>query len=474
MENKLQVMPVPGAVRRDNRFTLRVRCAGQEDWTDVPLYAVKVDMHNVRQAAAAIFDFSCPVEVCIRPHLPWVYSAVVRPLSKGIIPDCDGREIRFTLDKPADLMIEVNDERFHCLHLFAGAVSDSPQENILRLEGSPNGNRTAETRRLLPRLAAMPKGRTLVFGPGFHVIDEYLFPVASDTNIHLEAGAVVLGGFVLQSVENVRITGHGVILQEGIHRYSGINGIRVSHSRNVHIEGITFINPAHYTVYLGGSEDVTIRGIRSFSCEGWSDGIDMMSCRKVHVDGCFLRTSDDCIAVYGRRWEYNGDTQDVLVENCTLWADVAHPTIIGTHGDYEHDGNVLERITFRNIDILEHHEPQPGYLGCLAVNVGDKNIARDILYEDIRIEHIEHGKLIDVQVKCNPDYNPAPGKGIENVTFRNIRCDCVPPVASVIAGYSPEHRVSGVRLENVSVCGKPADVRVLEYAENVQFIHPEA
>jgi len=157
---------------------------------------------------------------------------------------------------------------------------------------APNGNRTAEARRLLPRLADMPKGRTLVFGPGFHVIDEYLFPVAADTNIHLEAGAVVLGGFVLQCVENVHITGHGAILQVGIHLYSGINGIRVSHSRNVLIEGITFINPAHCTVYPGGSEDVTIRGIRSFSCEGWGDGIDTMSCRRVHVEGCFLRTSD--------------------------------------------------------------------------------------------------------------------------------------------------------------------------------------
>lgn len=468
MENELLVMPVPGAVRRDSSFGLRVRSVGAQDWTDVPLYAVRVDMHDVRQAAAAIFDFTGAVEVCIRPHVPWVYSAVVRPLSRGIVPDCDGHELRFTLKRPADLMIEVNGERFHCLHLFAGEKMPVPQENALRLEGSPHGCRTAETRRLLTRLSAMPAGRTLVFGPGFHVIDEYLFPVPSHTHVHLETGAVVLGGFVLQGAENVRITGHGVILQEGIHRYSGINGIRVSHAQHVRIEGITFINPAHYTVYLGGSEDICIRGIRSFSCEGWSDGIDMMSCQRVHVDGCFLRTSDDCIAIYGRRWEYNGDTQDVLVENCTLWADVAHPTIIGTHGDYEHDGNVLERITFRHVDILEHHEPQPGYLGCLAINVGDRNLARDILYEDIRIEHIEHGKLLDIQVKCNPDYNPAPGRGIERVTLRNVRCDCMPPVASVIAGYSAEACVRDVLLENVTVCGQPAEVLILDHAHHIR------
>lgn len=467
MGNKLSIMPVPGAVQTDARFEVKVRCADSDAWTEVPLYAVQVDMHDVRQAACAIFDFEGEVEVCIRPKVQWVYSAVVRPLSKGITAVTDGREVYFTLDEPADLMIEINGERFHCLHLFAGRIQAAPTENVLRLEGHPTGCRTAETRRLLPRLAAMPAGRTLVFGPGFHVIDEYLFPVPADTNIHLEQGAVVLGGFVLQGVENISITGHGVVLQQGIHRYSGISGVRVSHSRHVCIQGVTFINPAHYTVYLGGSEDVSIQGIRAFSCEGWGDGIDTMSCRNVHVQGCFLRNSDDCVTVYGRRWEYNGDVSNILVEDCTLWADVAHAVNIGGHGDYEHDGNVISGVTVRNIDILEHHEPQPGYQGCMSINVGDKNTVRDVLFEDIRVEHIEHGKLLDVQVVHNEKYNPVPGRRIENVTFRNIRCDCVPPVDSVIAGFDAEHCVSGVVLENVTACGEPARVQVGEHVSGV-------
>ena len=240
-------------------------------------------------------------------------------------------------------MIEINGERFHCLHLFAGAMQEEPADNVLYLDASRPGPHTTETRRLLPRLEAMPANPTRVFGPGLHVIDEYLFPVPSGLRIYLAPGAAVMGGFVISEAEDVHISGHGVILQESFHRYSSINGVRVSHSKHITIEGLTCINPPHYTVYLGGSEDVTVRSIRSFSCEGWSDGIDMMSCRDVHVDGCFLRTSDDCIAIYGRRWEYNGDMRDILVENCTLWADVAHPSIIGTHGDYEHDGNMIER-----------------------------------------------------------------------------------------------------------------------------------
>lgn len=467
MKNEVLVMPLPDNVAAFDRLTVEVRPGEDGEWVRVPLYTVHVDAHDVRTAAATIFDFAGKVQVRVTPDVLWVHSVVIRPISLGIQAENTGREIRFSLDKPTDLMLEINGERFHCLHLFAGAIQTPPAEDTIWLHATRIGPNTTPTRHLLSQLAGKPDGACLAFGPGLHMLEEYIFRVPSGLHIYLAPGAVVIGAFIIENAENVVIDGHGVILQQSFHRFSGINGIRVSHSRNITIEGITFINPAHYTVYLGGSEDIRIRGIRSFSCEGWGDGIDMMSCRRVHVDGCFLRTSDDCIAIYGRRWAYNGDAQDILVENCTLWADVAHPTIIGTHGDYEHGGNVLERITFRNIDILEHHEYQPGYLGCLAINVGDKNIARDILYEDIRVENIAHGKLLDVQVKFNPDYNPAPGSGIERVTFRNIQCHCVPPVQSVLAGYDQERQVRDVRIDNVTVCGEAIEVEVGGYVDGV-------
>ncbi len=467
MTNQLLIPSIPQGVETSNiALTVHVR-QPQGDWQPLPLYTAYIDMHDVRPCAVGLFDFTGNVEVRIRPAVMWIHSAIVRPLSLGIEPACDGHEVVFTLDKPANMMIEINGERFKCLHLFAGAIEAEPTENVIRLETRAGRPRTAGPDDLLPRLTAMPKGRTLWFGPGLHVVGEYIFPVPSDTRIVLAPGAVVMGAFIVENAQNVVIEGHGVIHQRHLHRYSGVNGVRISHSKNVRIEGVTFLNPPHYTVHLGGSEDVAIRNIHAFSCEGWSDGIDMMSCRRVHVDGCFLRTSDDCIAIYGRRWAYNGDAQDILVENTALWADVAHPTNIGTHGDYEHEGNTIERITFRNVDILEHHEFQPGYLGCLAINPGDKNTVRDVLYEDVRVEHIEHGKLIDVQVKYNPDYNPAPGKRIERVTFRRVRCDCLPQVDSVIAGYDAAHDVRDIRLEDVTVCGQPHRVCVGDHASHI-------
>ncbi|WP_198175137.1 hypothetical protein [Spirosoma telluris] len=47
------------------------------------------------------------------------------------------------------------------------------------------------------------------------------------------------------------------------------------------VDGIIVKNPQHYTVYGGQSKGITIRNLKSFSCKGWSDGIDLMSCSDV-------------------------------------------------------------------------------------------------------------------------------------------------------------------------------------------------
>src|SRR5690606_39407575 len=71
--------------------------------------------------------------------------------------------------------------------------------------------------------------------------------------------------------------------------------------------------------------------------------------RDFHVTGvqtCALPIySDDCIAIYGHRWSYYGDTRNITVRNSVLWADVAHPTMVGIHGDHHNNGSLIENIS---------------------------------------------------------------------------------------------------------------------------------
>ena len=96
----------------------------------------------------------------------------------------------------------------------------------------------------------------------------------------------------------------------------------------------------------------------------------------------------------------------MTLQNSILWADIAHPINIGGHGNPDDKaGEILENITVRNVDILEHDEDDLLYQGCMAVDCGDKNLVRKALFEDIRVENIQEGRLFHINVPFNSKYD---------------------------------------------------------------------
>ena len=239
--NQLRMYPVPrGAVLQED-YCLRVRPVGTQDWQELKTYRVKVDMHDVRCASMACFDFEGSVEVEITfPKFYTVYRVDIRPLSLGIRAQAQDRRIVFTLDRPANLSVEINKDRFHNLHLFAGAIEELPDkvgDNVLVAHGSLerpgflgdgiNG-----------QLEAMPEGRTLYVEPGIYYIGECVWHLPSHTHIYLEPGAILIGGLALEHGEGLRIDGRGILYLADFARFSSINGIRLNHSRDY---GNTFL-----------------------------------------------------------------------------------------------------------------------------------------------------------------------------------------------------------------------------------------
>ena len=167
-----------------------------------------------------------------------------------------------------------------------------------------------------------------------------------------------------------------------------------------------------------------------------------------------MRNSDDCIAIYAHRWNYYGGSRNVTLQNSILWADIAHPINIGGHGNpNDAIGEIVENITVRNVDILEQDEDDLPYQGCMAVDCGDKNLVRKILFEDIRVENIQEGRLFHINVRFNPTYDKQPGRGIEDVTFRNITYNGLGENPSLIKGFDKERGVKNVTFDNVIING---------------------
>jgi hypothetical protein len=268
--------------------------------------------------------------------------------------------------------------------------------------------------------------------------------VPSNTTVYLEGGSYFLGTFAIEDAENVSILGRGIARPA-----DGYEGCHVHRSRNVRIDGL-IVN----TCPIGGSSDVTLHDVRSISHPQWGDGLNVFGgCSNILYDRVFCRNSDDCTTAYATRKGFSGSVRNVRMTNSTLWADVAHPIFIGLHGNPEVSDSIVG-LRYDNIDIICQSEPQVDYQGCMAINCGDGNYVRDVMFDNIRIEQIHQGSLLQVKVGWNPKYCTAPGGGIEDVTFRNVRYNGLQPYMSVITGYDGQHEVRNITFEALKINGR--------------------
>jgi hypothetical protein len=436
------IYPAPKGSELNSDFAVKIRQDGKA-WHSVATYLAKVaNVVNTRtiieNTSFSYFDLSGTVEVAVTYNNGSINKAVIRPLSFGIIPKITGNTITFCLTGPGNISIEVNGDIFHNLQLFA-----NPIENFKPLPSDTN---------------------VIYYGPGIH--REGLIRVPSNKTVYISGGAVVQGQILIEHAENVRIFGHGVLTQlplpddaevkdksTSAKSNSGRNDeLTVNFSKNVELNGLIVL-PHKYSVFIGQSKDVSISNIKSFSSEGNADGIDIFCSTDISINEVFMRNADDCIAIYGHRWSFYGNTKNVTVQNSTLWADVAHPVLIGTHGD-SRNPDTLENMKFININILDQHENQIDYQGCLALNAGDENLIRNICFENIRIDDIRKGQLINMRVMFNHKYNTAPGRGIEDIYFKNISYNGDRANMSIISGYDKSRQIKNITFENLKINGK--------------------
>lgn len=421
--NQVVTYQIPKEMLQNKDFTLKVRTAAGE-WHDVATYLVKVDQvvgtsHAAQNSSLAYFDFSGAVDVSIVFHRGKIQSARVRPLSFGITPMVNDNTITFSLSEPRNLSVEVNGDIFHNLQLFANPI---------------------ETNR-----PAVTDTNIIFFGPGFHQLEHSSLKVPSGKTVYIAGGGVVRGQFVCENVNDVHILGRGM-LYESLH-----GGVRVMDSTNIIINGIIVV-PSGNTVLVGDSQNVAIANLKSISCGGNYDGIDIFCSSNIVIKNVFMRNSDDCIAIYGHRWNFCGNDENIMLRDSTLWADVAHPILVGTHGDTANP-DTIEDLQFSNLDILDHMEPQIDYQGCMSLNAGDGNLIRNVRFENIRVEDFRRGQLVNLRVFYNRKYNTSPGRGIENVYFKNITYNGSHSEISEIAGYDDTREIKNVIFENLVING---------------------
>ena len=410
--------PDGAPLKHDYEVYLQPR--GQKEWTKIDTYAARVKDGEV---SYVVFDFTGDVFVKVVSKGRKFREARIRPDYRGTIANIlNDSTVQFLLFQPENVSVELD-----------GRTED----NLLVFTSKPAVSREQAEHE------AKDQGRHFeYYAPGLYTQDS--ITVKSNTTIYLDGGSYFTGTFAVNDAENVSILGRGIARPN-----DGYQGCHIYRSKNVLVDGL-LVN----TCPIGESSNVTLHDVRSISHPAWGDGLNVFGgCSDILFDRVFCRNSDDCTTVYATRKGFNGSVRNIRMTNSTLWADVAHPIYIGLHGNPE-VGDSIIGLKYDNIDIICQNETQVDYQGCLAINCGDNNYIKDVTFDNIRIEGIRQGSITQIKVGWNQKYCTAPGRGIENVLFRNIRLYGSQPSLSVIAGYDVQRRVRNITFEGMKINGR--------------------
>lgn len=418
--DRLVTAKAPIGIELKHDFEVKARTPNGE-WKSIDTYAFKVDRvadakHNVEITSVAKFEFDGKVEVQVKSIAQDIRSFKVRPDSYGIKAKQEGNTLTFSLDRPRYISVEINGNIYQNLQIFADNILEKPK--------------------------VKKKKDLMYFGPGVHDFKGDSIHIPSGKTVFIDNGAVIKGWLSTYGSHDVKILGHGIVMP-GHHE-----GIMVRYSKNVLIDG-----PLTTQLPIGGSDSITVRNAKVMSWYGWGDGFNIFASDNIHQEHLFARTSDDCSTIYCTRKNYHGGCRNITIKDFVMWADVAHPIMIGLHSETPED-ELIDNVLYDGMEILEHAENQIDYQGCIGINNGDNIMVKNVTFQNFNIDNIRRGMLFNIRVCYNKKYCSAPGRGIQNITLRNIAYRGSVPNMGIIAGYDQSRMVKNIRFENLIINGK--------------------
>lgn len=361
-------------------------------------------------ASFASWDMSGPVEVVVVSARP-IHDARVRPGSRGLRPVVDGNTLRFTLDRPGAITVEINGMR-RALHLFA-----NPPETDIPDPKDPN---------------------VRYFGPGIHCPG--VIRVTSGQTVYLDGGAVVYGAIVAENAGDIAIRGRGILDGSKFSRGAVRALINTLTCERVTLEGITLRDPCGWTLVPVKCRQVHIRNIKLIGLWRYNaDGIDFVNCQDCSVEDTFVRSYDDCIVFkglkgWGERHPCNFEPlTGIRVRRCVLWCDWGRALEIGA----ETMASEVTDLVFEDCDIIHSLDV------AMEVQNGDRAHCHNLLFRNIRVE------LDDDQTR--PVYQQQKGE-VYNQTARHIaQLIVLVSYRNVWSHDDVRGRVDDIRFEDIDV-----------------------
>ncbi len=414
----------PGTAATNGAFTVKVN--GRDvDVIEIPKPTHCLKGDDAQPYYAAFFDADEEVTVEVTGAANMRRTRIL-PSRRGIAPQVKGEHaVSFRAKPPFNVAVEPSGR--HGALVIAANV---PEKDAPRPD-DPN---------------------VVYFGPGRHRRDKAI-KLGSGQTLYLAPGAYV-EGWVSASGTNMTIRGRGILSGLPWQWGKGPVGWMVAlKGKCIEVRDVTLMSSWTWMLVFNEAEDVLVDNIKLLNGRTLNDdGIDICRSRRVTIRNSFIRSQDDCIAP--KYW-----CEDLTVENCALWTDVANIIRVG----YECLGRdyPFRNHRYRNIDVLHqaiHNDKSiDNYWTENTISIQPSN---DAMFENMVFENFafDAPQAQDLFLTlrttiCRFGRKPiTQGGHARNITFRDIHFPKGRPIGSYgiwIHSVDPDHIVEDVTFENL-------------------------
>lgn len=344
--------------------------------------------------------------------------------------------------------------------LLGSAAQAQTKLDITTVGAVPDGTtlNTVAIQMAIDRAATIAGGATVVIPKGTFLSGSiFLKP---GVNLHLEKDAVLKGTTDLKDyplmntrieghfqewvpalinadkIDGLKITGEGTLDGSGQPFWNAFRQARgaknldvprprllfIRDSKNIVVSGIHFKDSGFWNFHLYRCQDVLAENldIRSGAGSPSCDGIDIDSCQRVTVKGCYFFTNDDCIALKGTKGPLAMDDKDsppvehIRVSDCTFERGNSFVTC----------GS--EATIVRDV-IVENCKAVGNDSGGMAVLRLKLRTDTPQLYEDMHFRNITlqgNGSLVSMapwSQYFDLQGHPQPTRKVQNITMTNVK-----------------------------------------------------
>jgi len=422
------VYPAPAGATASTQYSVVVN--GQSSFVFPSTY---VTGSGASRGDFTSFSTSVTVPVTVTTNVD-ITSVTIRPLKLGIAyTKTATRTITMNVPSNCNLSIEINGNTATPLYIFS-----NPLEVNVPSATDPN----------------------VKYYAAGQIYTGNITPKAGQT-IYIAGGAIVKGNIISTGESNFTVRGRGII--DSSVNPTNSRTVRVVGGSNITFEGVIFHSIQGWNVVFGTCSELTINNIKSISTpDTESDGMDIVGCQNVKVNGGFFRSEDDCICVKSTKVGYNlgvGNPQNIQVNGAVIFS--------GHHGNALEIGYELNGITdangqstasdihYSNIDVIHKGTAIDGSTNRrAAISIHNNENARvsNVSYDDIRIEDCKENYVYLSVIKTSSAVDTINRGIVDSISLRNIQVtggDLTLP--SCIYGYDTTHKVQNIIFDSFKI-----------------------